>query len=72
MILHCALDVLAEAARVKIVIADRLDKGVCIHNVQETNGALARRLVVFRQELPAHVDEFKNDEGAEVLVTAFA
>ena len=62
MILHCALDVLSKAARVKIVIADRLDEGVCVDDIEETNGALARRLVVLRQELPAHVDEFKNDE----------
>ena len=33
MILHGALDELAEAAGVKIVIADRLDEGVCVDDV---------------------------------------
>ena len=65
MFLHRATDVLPEAAGVKVVVADRLDEGVCVDNVEEADRALARRLVVLGEKLPAHVDQLENDERAE-------
>ena len=71
VLLH-ALDVVAETARMKVVVARGLDEDVLVHNVVQTDGAGASGNVGLRQELLAHVDHVEDDRGAEIGVLGAA
>ena len=59
--------VLAEAERVEVVVAGRLDELVLVDDVVEADGARAGGHVVLREELLGEVDELVDERLAAFL-----
>ena len=68
MVLAHALDIVAEASGVEVVVAVGLDEHVLVNNVVEADGAGAGGNVGLCQELLAHVNDLEDDWGAQSRV----